>query len=122
MTAVHQASAETVNSVPVNEIVRYSLGLWWFVFFDASDAQQSVVQQAFGDGVTFWSGRTLMIDLQSPLDTFSTIDELGKWQGKIAEACDCPKLKEKVLSMPTDDFLSTLDASSCKLSPAHDLV
>ena len=38
-----------------------------------------------------------MIDLQSQLDTFSTIDELGKWQGKIAEACDCPKLKEKVL-------------------------
>ena len=51
-----------------------------------------------------------MIDLQSQLDTFSTIDELGKWQGKIAGACDCPKLKEKVLLMSTDDFLSTLDA------------
>ena len=101
VTAVHRASAETVNSIPVNETVRHSLGLRWFLFFDASDAQRSLVQQAFGDGVTFWSGQTLMIDLQSQLDAFSTIDELGKWQGKIAEACDCPKLKEKVLSMPT---------------------
>ena len=79
VTAVHRASAETVNCVPVNETVRHSLGLWWFLFFDASEAQRSLVQQAFGDGVTFWSGRTLMIDLQSQLDTLSTIDELGKW-------------------------------------------
>ena len=43
VTAVHRASAETVNSVPVNEIVRHSLGLWWFLFFDASDAQRSLV-------------------------------------------------------------------------------
>ena len=53
VTAVHRASGETVNCVPVNETVRHSLGLWWFLFFDASDAQRSLVQQAFGDGVTF---------------------------------------------------------------------
>ena len=63
-----------------------------------------------------------MIDLQNQLDSLSTIDELGRWQGKIAEACDCPKLKEKVLAMATYDFLSTMDATICKLSPARDLV
>ena len=115
-------TGETVNNLVINDDNLHGLGLWWICFAEATDTERAILRGRVGDGKTVWSHSTMISDLQSQQDKIVTLDELGRWQAAIVAKLDSQELEAKLQGLAADGFMSTLDCSATKLSPAMDLM